>query len=124
MAKLCPGARTFHYQHEPWSDFDEKAHGLLIVSFLLMPSLSSAQDRCPEGFHYVGTLSGTDSEQFDKTVVLELPELATLDESYQQTKVRATNGRGKAKLNLRPQDIPKAFTSSQTGRVTLTRSGL
>ena len=82
---------------------------VLIVSFLLMSSLSSAQDRCPEGFHYVGALSGTDTEKFDETVFLKLPEGATLDESYQQTQVRATNGKGKAKSNLRPQDIPKGI---------------
>jgi hypothetical protein len=83
--------------------------GFLIVSFLLTASLSSAQDHCPEGFRYVGTLSGSDPEQFDKTVVLELPEFATLDESFQQTRVRATNGKGRAKSNLRPQDIPKGI---------------
>jgi hypothetical protein len=87
----------------------KKHFGFLTVSFVLMSSLSSAQDRCPEGFHYAGALSGTDTEKFDKTVFLKLPEGATLDESYQQTNVRATNGKGKAKSNLRPQDIPKGI---------------
>jgi hypothetical protein len=40
-------------------------------------------------------------------VVLKLPEGATLDESYQQSRVRAANAEGKA--NLRPQDIPKGI---------------
>ena len=80
-----------------------------IVSFLLMSSLSSAQNSCPEGFRYAGTLSGSDTEQFDKTVALELPEFAMLDESYQQTRVRPTNEKGKAKSNLRPQDIPRGM---------------
>ena len=73
--------------------------GFLTVSFLLMSSLSSAQDRCPQGFHYVGALSGTDTEKFDRTVFLKLPAGATLDESYQQTNIRATSGKGKAKSN-------------------------
>ena len=83
--------------------------GLLTVSFLVMSSLSSAQDKCPEGFRYAGALSGTSTETFDKTVFLKLPEYATLDESFQQIVVRATNGKKNAKSNLRPQDIPKGF---------------
>jgi hypothetical protein len=74
-----------------------------------MSSLSSAQNSCPEGFRYAGTLSGTSTETFDKTVFLKLPEYATLDESFQQTAVRATNGKKGAKSNLRPQDIPKGI---------------
>ena len=87
----------------------KKHIGFLTVSFLLMSSLSTAQHSCPEGFHYVGTLSGSNSEQFNKTIFLELPEYATLDESYQQTTVRATDGKGRTKSNLRPQDIPKGI---------------
>jgi hypothetical protein len=87
----------------------KKHVGFLIVTLLLMSSLSSAQNSCPEGFRYAGTLSGSDTETFDKTVFLTLPEYATLDESYQQTEVRATNPKRKAKSNLRPQDIPKGI---------------
>ena len=87
----------------------KKHVGFLTVSFLLMSSLSSAQNSCPEGFRYAGTLSGTSTETFDKTVFLKLPEYATLDESFQQTAVRATNGKKNAKSNLRPQDIPKGI---------------
>ena len=87
----------------------KKHVGFLIVSCLLMSSLSSAQDKCPEGFHYAGALSGSSTETFDKTVFLKLPEYATLDESFQQTAVRATNGKKNAKSNLRPQDIPKGI---------------
>ena len=83
--------------------------GFLAVSLLLMSSLSSAQDSCPEGLRYAGTLSGSDSETFDKTVALQLPEHATLDESYQQTEIRATNSTRKAESKLRPQDIPKGI---------------
>ena len=87
----------------------KKQVGFLTISFLLMSSLSRAQERCPEGFRDAGTLSGSDSETFDKTVFLTLPEYATLDESFQQIAVRATNGKKNAKPNLRPQDIPKGF---------------
>jgi hypothetical protein len=83
-----------------------KRFGFLIV---LMSSLSFAQNSCPEGLYYAGTLSGTDAEEFDKTVFIKLPEAATLDESYQQTEVRASSGKQKTKSNLRPQDIPKGI---------------
>jgi hypothetical protein len=81
----------------------------LLGFVVLMSSLSRAQDSCPEGFRYAGTLSGTDEEAFNKTIFLKLPEYATLDESYQQTEVRATNGKRKAQSNLHPQDIPKGI---------------
>ena len=96
--------------------------GFLTLSFLLMSSLSRAQDRCPEGFRDAGTLSGADTEEFDKTLVRKLPQGATLDKSYQQTEVQATGGKGKAKSNLRPQDIPKGiliipYGSTDLGKV-------
>ena len=83
--------------------------GFLALSFLFMSVLSTAQSNCPQGFAYVGTLSGTGSsiEEFDKKLALKLPESATLDESFQQIKVRATSAKGKS--NLRPQDIPKGI---------------
>ena len=80
----------------------------LTFSFLFM-SVLSTQSNYPQRFVYVGNLSGTGSatQEFNKTVVLKLPEGATLDESYQQSRVRAANAEGKA--NLRPQDIPKGI---------------
>jgi len=71
--------------------------------------LSSAQSNCPQGFAFAGILSGvgSPSEEFNKSVALKLREGATLDESFQQAKVRATNAKGKA--NLRPEDIPKGI---------------
>ena len=86
-----------------------KRAGLLTLSFLLLPALNSAQSNCPQGFAYVGTLSGTGSivEGLNKKMVLKLPDNATLDDSFQQTKVRSTSAKGKA--NLRPQDIPKGI---------------
>jgi hypothetical protein len=93
----------------------KKHVGFWIASFLLISSLSSAQATCPEGFRYAGTLSGTSTETFDKTVFLKLPEYATLDESYQQTAVQATNGKKNAKSNLRSQDIPKGIRITPHG---------
>jgi hypothetical protein len=87
----------------------KKHVGFLIVTFLFMASLTSAQHRCPAGFRYAGALSGTSTETFDKTVFLNLPEGATLDESYRQNVVRATNGKRNAISNLRPQDIPEGI---------------
>jgi hypothetical protein len=86
-----------------------KRAGLLTLSFLLMPALNSAQSNCPQGFVYAGTLSGAGSfvEAFDNTKVLRLPANATLDESFQQTKARATSANGKS--NLSPKDIPKGI---------------
>lgn len=95
----------------------KKKVGFLAVSFLLMSPICRAQNSCPEEFRYAGTLSGTGSRSapFSETVVLKLPENATLDESYQQTKVRATDGSGKAQSNLRPQDVPKGIRITPSG---------
>ena len=70
-----------------------------------------SQNNCPEGFVSAGTLSGSgaSSAPFDKKVTLKLPEDATLDESFQQKRVRATNGKNGAKSSMGPQDIPKGI---------------
>lgn len=85
--------------------------GLLFALVLLTHSVGRAQTSCPEGFRYAGALSGTGSSitPFDKDVFLLLPKLATLDTSYQQTDVEATNGRSGTSSTLRAQDIPKGF---------------
>ena len=73
---------------------------------------------------YVRNLSGTGSaiQEFDKTVVLKLPESATLDASYQQSRVRAANAEGKA--NLRTQDISKGILIIPYGPTVMKKSGL
>ena len=86
---------------------------LAIVMVLIAPMLSLAQgahDRCPADLTYVGTLKGTESfvELLDKTFEIELPENATLDTPYQQTKLVADGGKG-ARSKLRPQDVPKGI---------------
>jgi hypothetical protein len=83
--------------------------GFLTFSFLFLCVLSNAQSNCPQGFVFVGSLSGTGSQtqEFNKRVELKLPPGATLDKAFQQSTVRATNAKGKA--DLRPQEIPKGI---------------
>lgn len=90
----------------------------LLALVLLLPPWAVAQQNCPEGFRYVGTLSGTGSlsNPFDKRMTLRFPENATLDESFQQKNVRATNGKSGARSNLRPQDIPKGVLIIPSGK--------
>jgi hypothetical protein len=78
-----------------------------------MPSLSlaqSAQDECPGGFTYAGTLKGNGSllKPLNARVELKLPDDATLDISYQQANVVGDNGQSN-RSKLRPQDIPKGI---------------
>jgi hypothetical protein len=82
----------------------------LAFSFLLASTLS-AQTNCPQGFNYAGTLSGTGSPttELDRRETLRLPEDATLDDSFQQKKVRATNGKSGARSSMTAQDVPKGL---------------
>jgi hypothetical protein len=85
---------------------------LLMAAFLVsFSSWSLAQHNCPEGFRHVDTMSGTGSESnpFDKRLTVRLPENATLDQSFQQQRVRATNGKSGVSSSMRPQDIPKGI---------------
>ena len=84
---------------------------LLAFVFLCASSVSFAQSNCPEGFRYAGILSGTGSytTDLDTRVTLMLPKNATLDESYQQQNVRATNGKHGMRSSLRAQDVPKGI---------------
>jgi len=84
---------------------------LLASLFLVVSTASLAQSNCPEAFRYAGTLSGTGSSasELDRRATLNLPPNATLDESYQQKKVRVTNGKGGARSSLRAQDVPKGI---------------
>jgi len=86
-----------------------KQTGLLVFSLLFLPALTGAQSNCPQGFVYVGNLSGSGSfsEEFNQKKALKLPENATLDDSFQQSTVRAASKKGKT--DLRPQDIPKGI---------------
>jgi len=83
-----------------------------VIAFLA-PSLCSGQgthDKCPADFNYVGTIKGTGSfvELLDKRLEIQLPENASLDTSYQQTKIVADGGKG-THSNLRAEDIPKGI---------------
>jgi hypothetical protein len=86
------------------------------VRFLAFVLLSfcpwvAAQDNCPEGFRFVGTLSGTGTElnPFDKRETIKLPKNATPDESFQQKNVRVTNGKNGARSNMQAKDIPQGI---------------
>jgi len=83
----------------------------LAFSFLLASTLSQAQSNCPEGFNYAGTLSGTGSAstELNRRVSLKLPENATLDESFQQKNLRATNGKSGAHSSMTAKDVPKGL---------------
>ena len=83
----------------------------LALLFLLASTVSRAQNNCPEGFRYAGTLSGNGSsvDGFDSRQALTLPPNAKFDESYQQKKVQVTNGKNGVRSNMRAQDVPKGF---------------
>lgn len=83
----------------------------LAFLFLLASTLSRAQNQCPDGFKYAGTLSGNGSsvEGFDARETLTLPDDAMLDQSYQQKKVHATNAKNGVSSSMRPQDVPKGL---------------
>jgi hypothetical protein len=83
--------------------------GVLASVLLSFSSWAVAQHNCPEAFKYVGTLPGVGSESnpFDKRVAVKFPENATLDESFQQKKVRITNGKRGARSTVQAQDLPK-----------------
>lgn len=83
--------------------------GLPALVLLLFSPWATAQYNCPQGFRYAGTLSGTGSVStpFDKRMAVRFPENTSLDASFQQKKVHATNGKSGASSSLRPEDIPK-----------------
>jgi len=85
---------------------------LIATTLFLIVTASSAfaQHNCPEGFRYVGSLSGTGGlENFNARRELLLPEGATLDKSYQQSSVRARGGNSRAKSDLRAAEIPRGI---------------
>ena len=85
--------------------------GFLAFVLLSFSPWVAAQNNCPEGFRFVGTLSGTgaDLNPFDKREAVKLPENATLDESFQQKNVRVTNGKSGAHSSMQASDIPKGI---------------
>jgi hypothetical protein len=85
--------------------------GLLAFVVLYTSSLALAQHNCPQGFQYVGTLSGTGSivSEFNERREINLVENATIDTTYQQANVRSHGGSTKPKSELRAKDIPKGI---------------
>ncbi len=70
-----------------------------------------AQHNCPPGFDYAGALRGAGSGgiAFDERREVNLPPYATIDMSFQQSKVRAHAGNGQAQSDLHAKDIPKGI---------------
>ena len=70
-----------------------------------------AQHNCPPGFDYAGTLKGAGAGgvAFDERREVNLPPYATIDTSFQQSKVRAHRGNGQAQSDLHAKDIPKGI---------------
>jgi hypothetical protein len=87
----------------------ERAAVILAFVLLSLSPWAAGQHNCPEGFQFVGTLSGTGTplNPFDKRETVKLPENATLDESFQQKNVRATNGKSGARSDMQGNDMPK-----------------
>jgi len=83
--------------------------GVLVALIAAMDICAVGQNSCPADLRYVGTLSGSGSygQNFNGIKEVRLPEHANIDKSYkQQNRLRATNGKGKAKSNLTAKDIP------------------
>jgi len=76
-----------------------------------MQSSLPAQQNCPEGFRYVGKMSGTGSfgSPFKERRELILPEDATLDTSFQQKQVRSRDGNALAQSKMVATEVPKGI---------------
>jgi len=85
------------------------AFALLSFFSFSWASGQNSQNNCPEGFQFVGTLSGrgTESNPFDQRETVKFPEDATLDQTFQQKNVHATNGLHGAHSALQANEIPK-----------------
>jgi hypothetical protein len=92
--------------------------GFLAFVLLSFSPFVAAQDNCPEGFRFVGRLSGTGTESnpFDKRKAVKLPANASLDESFQQKNVRVTNGKSGARSSMQAEDIPKGILVITRGK--------
>ena len=73
-----------------------------------------AQHNCPTGFDFGGTLKGSGAfeDAFDARREIKLPSYATIDTSYQQSKVRSHAGNDRAKSDLQAKNIPKGILTS------------
>ena len=88
----------------------KKHVGFLTVSFLLMSSLSSAQDNCPEEFRYAGTLSGTSSSRYSLIKRLFLNSLRMQRSMTPISKPKSgRRTKTQSPIEYLPQDIPKGI---------------
>lgn len=95
--------------------------GFLAFVVFYTSSLALAQHNCPQGFQYVGTLSGTGSivSEFNERRQINLPQNATLDTTFQQSNIRSHGGSVKPKSELRAKDIPKGILIIPSGSTDL-----
>jgi hypothetical protein len=98
-----------------------KLAGLLTLAILLASVASHAQNNCPDGFRYTGTLHGVGGfgNDFNARRELLLPENAQIDMSYQQRQVRAAQGNSLAHSNMTAADIPKGIVIIPSGSTDL-----
>jgi len=92
----------------------------LALGMLATESALMAQHNCPEGFRYVGKMSGTGSYgiPFNERRELILPDGAAPDTSFQQKQVNARAGNEMAHSNLLAKDIPKGILIITWGATT------
>jgi hypothetical protein len=92
---------------------------LVTLGLLSMAPPLPAQNNCPQGFNFAGTLKGTGSYgiAFDERRELTFSEYATIDTSFQQRNVRARAGNGEAKSDLQAKDIPKGILIIPSGSI-------
>src|ERR1700739_319842 len=84
---------------------------LVSLGLLSMAAPLLAQHNCPPGLDNGETLKGAGvcGVAFDERREVNLPPYATIDTSFQQSKVRAHGGNDYAQLDLHAKDIPKGI---------------
>jgi hypothetical protein len=84
---------------------------LVTLGLLSMAPTVLAQHNCPTEFDYAGTLKGGGvyGTTFDEWLEFKLPPYATIDTSFQQSKVLSHGGNSQAQSDLQAKDIPKGI---------------
>lgn len=78
---------------------------LIGLASLALPM--QAQNRCPDGFNFLGRLHGAGSynSNFNQRVEIRFSRVR-MDRSYRQQAIHAENGQSDAHSNIKPTDIP------------------
>src|SRR4051812_31779112 len=94
-----------------FSQENQMIRRVCLLSIVFSCHLTLAQHNCPQGFQPAGTLTGTASygNDLNERREINLPENASIDQSYQQTKVLPQKGNPKAHSDLLAKDIPKGI---------------